>query len=50
MFFQLSYPFQTVTSMENDGRQQNVEKHFWIKGHLQTVVKYTVRGYTPIIK
>lgn len=22
--------------MEDDGRQQNVEKHFWVKGHLMT--------------
>lgn len=32
--FNSLYPFQTVTSVEDDGRQQNVEKHFWIKGHL----------------
>lgn len=32
----ITYPFQTVTRMKDNGRQQNVEKHFWVKGHLKT--------------
>lgn len=34
-FISAPHPFQTVSGMEDDGRQQNVEKHFGVEGHLK---------------
>lgn len=34
------YPFQAVTSVEDDGREQNVEEDFGIKGHLRHKKKW----------
>lgn len=34
------YPFQAVTSVEDDGREQNVEEDFGIKGHLRHTKKW----------
>lgn len=31
----ISYLLQTVSSMENNWRQQNVEKHLWVKRYLK---------------
>lgn len=30
----LLYPFQAVASVEDDGWEENIEEHFWVKGHL----------------
>lgn len=34
--------------MEDDGRQQNVEKHFWVKGHLKTVSFHIVKFHVKL--
>lgn len=30
-----AYLLQTIAGMENNGRQKDVEKYFWIKGYLK---------------
>lgn len=35
----LLYPFQAVASVEDDRRQENVEEHFRVKGHLSDIQK-----------
>lgn len=37
----LAYPLQAVASVEDDGRQENIEEDFGVKGHLSHKEKRT---------